>query len=60
MFSFILGFTFIILAMSLWIFIQNRWKAAFSEEYNEEDALAHRSDCHSCGNCSKQCKTKSH
>jgi len=43
--------------MILWAVVQNRWKRVFPDQHIDEDVLAGRSDCGSCG-CTTKCVNK--
>lgn len=48
----------VIFLMTGWFLVQKFWTAAFSDIRNEEDALAGRSECGSCGCGGTTCNRK--
>jgi hypothetical protein len=55
--SYIIGIAGMITLMVLWVVVQRHWKKIFSEQLSDEDVLAGRSDCGSCG-CTTICENK--
>lgn len=55
--SYLISILILSFLMITWVFIQQHWKETFREEVKDEDALAGRSDCGSCG-CGGQCANR--
>ncbi|MEQ9403905.1 MAG: hypothetical protein RIM99_09985 [Cyclobacteriaceae bacterium] len=55
--KYIIGIAGISGLMVIWMLIQRQWKKAFSDPNGDEDVLAGRSDCGSCG-CGTPCANK--
>ncbi len=55
--KYIIAITAIIGLMTLWVLIQGLWRRAFLDPEEDEDVLAGRMDCGSCG-CGTPCKVK--
>jgi hypothetical protein len=45
----------IVALMLAWVWVQSVWRKTFSENISDEDVLAERRSCGSCG-CTKVCK----
>ncbi|MTI41660.1 hypothetical protein [Fulvivirga lutimaris] len=52
-----IGILGIIGMMLIWTVVQRAWKKAFPDHHINEDVLAGRSDCGSCG-CTTKCINK--
>lgn len=57
MIKYIIGMLGITGLMILWAIVQYLWRRTFIDQQNEEDVLAGRSACGSCG-CGTICKNK--
>ncbi|MEP1096136.1 MAG: hypothetical protein ABJG78_13565 [Cyclobacteriaceae bacterium] len=55
--KYIIGFISIAALMAGWIGVQILWRKTFTDSAVDEDVLAGRSDCGSCG-CATPCATK--
>ncbi len=55
--KYIIGVVGITGLMILWVVVQNLWRNAFSDQPIDQDVLAGRSDCGSCG-CGATCVNK--
>jgi hypothetical protein len=53
--SLIIGIGALVTMMLLWVVVQTYWAKTFAEEISDEDVLAERRSCGSCG-CSIPCK----
>jgi hypothetical protein len=57
MLKYLIGIIGITSLMILWVIVQNLWRRTFSNQQKDEDVLAGRSACGSCG-CGTICKNK--
>jgi hypothetical protein len=55
--SYLIAAGSVILLMVSWVLVQNAWKKSFPEHTVDDDALAGRNDCGSCG-CGATCSKK--
>ena len=55
--SLIIGIGGIVGLMVLWGVVQSFWRKTFSDQLNDEDVLAGRTDCGNCG-CATFCHNK--
>jgi hypothetical protein len=55
--SYLIGIGGFILLAVLWTVVQSLWRNTFSDEITEEDVLAGRTSCGSCG-CTTACTNK--
>jgi len=57
MLKYLIGILGITGLMIIWVIVQNLWRRTFSDQQKDEDVLAGRSACGSCG-CGTICKNK--
>jgi hypothetical protein len=55
--TYLIGIIGIIGLMVVWVIVQALWRKAFSDQQADDDVLAGRSDCGSCG-CTTRCVNK--
>lgn len=55
--SLIIGIGLTLALVLVWTLVQTFWKKAFREEYLDDDVLAGRRSCSSCG-CTSICERK--
>lgn len=55
--KYLIGMVGIIGMMVLWGIVQHLWRKTFLDLQSDEDVLAGRADCGSCG-CSSPCRSK--
>jgi hypothetical protein len=57
MLKYLIGIIGITMLMIIWVIVQNLWRRTFLDQQKDEDVLAGRSTCGSCG-CGTICKNK--
>jgi hypothetical protein len=56
--TYLIGIGSIVGLMIAWAAVQHYWKASFTEEMTQDDALAERSSCGNCSCAGKSCVNK--
>ncbi|MCB0547939.1 MAG: hypothetical protein KDD19_10165 [Phaeodactylibacter sp.] len=55
--SFLIGIGGMVFLMAIWIVVQTMWKKTFSDYISDDDVLAERRSCGTCG-CTTACERK--